>query len=304
MISVIIPSYNRARTIERSIRSVLNQTYTDIECIIVDDCSTDNTREVIESIDDSRVRYACLEKNQGACAARNRGIEMARGEYIAFQDSDDAWTEDKLEIQLKKMIEVNADVCFCRKQIFSETGEFLKFTAQDLQEGFIPYHVLYSSSHVSTQTILAKRKVVEECLFDPKVKKAQDYEWTLRAAEHHTFFFVAQPLVKQYFQADSLTIKGKNHVVEIEMGEYFCEKYKDKIKSDPAFYAALLNRQAYYKSISHQNASKEYKQAYTLTHNKKLFIKYIFSRLGLLEIYYRNFSFTRQKINKKLKRLP
>lgn len=286
MISVIIPSYNRSRTIRRSMESVLNQTYQDIELIVVDDCSTDDTRAVVESVQDSRVRYFCLDHNQGACAARNKGIELARGEYIAFQDSDDAWVPEKLEIQLKKMSEAGADVCFCRKQIFDEDGNFLRFTRQNLNEGIISYKTLYSSSCVSTQTILAKREVFHECLFDPKVKKAQDYEWTLRAGEHYRFFFVAQALVNQYFQKDSLTVKGRNHVVEIEMGEYFCQKYKARQESNPSFYAALLNRLARYKTVSGQNASEEYKQAYALTHDKSLLFKYLLSKLGLLKYYF------------------
>ena len=99
MISVIIPTYNRAKLLPRAVESVLNQTYQDIELIIVDDGSTDDTMEWVRGIKDDRVRYAQL-NHQGACAARNHGISIARGEYIAFQDSDDIWFMDKLEKQL------------------------------------------------------------------------------------------------------------------------------------------------------------------------------------------------------------
>jgi len=88
-VSVIIPTYNRAHTIGRAIKSVLNQTYQDFEIIVVDDGSTDNTEEVVKSFRDKRIRYIQHKKNKGAAAARNTGIKSAKGKYIAFQDSDD-----------------------------------------------------------------------------------------------------------------------------------------------------------------------------------------------------------------------
>ena len=103
LISVVLPTYNRARCLSRSINSVLNQTFSNLELIIVDDGSTDNTRELVESFSDPRIRYI-YQENAGACAARNHGINEALGTYIAFQDSDDEWRKDKLEIQLNALI--------------------------------------------------------------------------------------------------------------------------------------------------------------------------------------------------------
>lgn len=88
MISVVIPTYNRAQTIRMAVDSVLNQTYRDIELIIVDDASTDGTQDVVTQIADDRIRYLRLEQRSGACNARNIGALSARGEFISFQDSD------------------------------------------------------------------------------------------------------------------------------------------------------------------------------------------------------------------------
>lgn len=96
-VSVVIPTYNRAHLVGRAIQSVLNQTYQDFEIIVVDDGSTDNTEEVVKSFNDPRIRYIRHDQNRGGSAARNTGIKMARGEYIAFQDSDDEWLPEKLE---------------------------------------------------------------------------------------------------------------------------------------------------------------------------------------------------------------
>lgn len=105
LVSIIMPTYNCADFIEESILSVINQTYTNWELIIVDDCSKDNTEEVVKKYtdNDKRIRYIRLETNSGAAIARNTGIEMAIGEFIAFLDSDDLWLNVKLEKQLEFM---------------------------------------------------------------------------------------------------------------------------------------------------------------------------------------------------------
>src|SRR4030043_1337098 len=100
-VSVIIPTYNRAHLVGRSIRSVLNQTYQDLEVIVVDDGSKDNTAEIVRGITDPRIVFLKHEKNRGVSAARNTGLKAARGKYIAFQDSDDEWLPQKLEKQLE-----------------------------------------------------------------------------------------------------------------------------------------------------------------------------------------------------------
>lgn len=103
LVSIIMPSYNTEQYIAKSIQSVRNQTYTNWELIIVDDCSTDNTDEVVASISDNRIRYLKNEKNSGAAVSRNRALREAKGRWIAFLDSDDLWMPDKLEKQIEFM---------------------------------------------------------------------------------------------------------------------------------------------------------------------------------------------------------
>ena len=105
LVSVIMPSYNTARFIKEAIESVLNQTYQNFEIIIVDDCSTDNTDEVIAAITDERIKYIKNQKNSGAAISRNRALREARGKWIAFLDSDDVWLPEKLEKQIAFMEE-------------------------------------------------------------------------------------------------------------------------------------------------------------------------------------------------------
>lgn len=103
MISIITPTYNCGEFIARTIRSVLAQTHSNWEMIIVDDRSNDNTAEVVASFDDHRIKYHVLERNSGAAIARNVALQKARGRWIAFLDSDDLWLPEKLERQLKFM---------------------------------------------------------------------------------------------------------------------------------------------------------------------------------------------------------
>ena len=100
-VSVVIPTYNRADLLPRAIRSVLSQTYWNCELIIVDDCSTDNTREVVSTWTDSRIRYIRHPENRHQSGAINTGIEHARGQYVAFLDDDDEWMPTKLEKQVR-----------------------------------------------------------------------------------------------------------------------------------------------------------------------------------------------------------
>ncbi|MDO5808499.1 MAG: glycosyltransferase family 2 protein, partial [Lachnospiraceae bacterium] len=106
LVSIIMPSYNTAPYIEETIQSVLNQTYTNWELLIVDDCSTDNTDEILSKISDPRIRLFKNEENSGAAVSRNKALREAKGQWIAFLDSDDLWMPKKLEKQIHYM-EIN-----------------------------------------------------------------------------------------------------------------------------------------------------------------------------------------------------
>ena len=119
LVSVIMPTYNCGNFIDKTIDSVINQTYKNWEIIIVDDCSTDNTEEVVKKYQiDERIKYYKLSTNSGAAVARTEAMKKATGNYMAFLDSDDLWTKDKLEKQLKFMIDNNYNfTCTAYEQI-------------------------------------------------------------------------------------------------------------------------------------------------------------------------------------------
>lgn len=124
LVSIITPSYNSLRFIEDSVRSVLNQSYTNFELIIVDDCSKDNSWLPIQELakQDNRIHTYQLQKNSGAAMARNFGIQKANGKYLAFLDSDDLWDENKLEKQVQFMQENNYVFSFTNYRMIDEEG--------------------------------------------------------------------------------------------------------------------------------------------------------------------------------------
>lgn len=123
LVSIIMPSWNTGRFIGESIQSVLNQTYRNWELIIVDDCSTDNTDEVVASFQDERIRYFHNEHNSGAALTRNYALREVRGEWIAFLDSDDLWEPEKLEHQIKFMVDNGYNLSYTEYEKIDEASQ-------------------------------------------------------------------------------------------------------------------------------------------------------------------------------------
>ncbi|WP_163436656.1 glycosyltransferase family A protein [Fibrobacter succinogenes] len=202
MISIVLPSFNRARILPKAVESILRQTYKDFELIIVDDGSSDNTREVVKSFNDDRIVYVHQE-NAGACVARNNGIDHARGEYIAFQDSDDIWHEDKLEKQLKALQEKNADIVFCRMNRMSD-GKKIGLVSDYFKEGFLSKDVMPMS--IGTQTLIGKSIVFKQEKFDSEMPRFQEFELLVRAQKNYSIYCMEEPLVDYIIQTDSLSV--------------------------------------------------------------------------------------------------
>lgn len=211
MISVIIPTYNRMKTLPRAIKSVLNQTYQNIELIIVDDGSTDGTEEYIAGLQDSRITYVKNEKNLGPSATRNKGAQIAKGEYIAFQDSDDDWKIDKLEKQMKVMQDENKPVkmVYCEIAMYDSNGKFYllipsKKVELQKKEGDL-FSYLLLNALISTQTMLIERKAFLELGgFNEQLQSYEDWEFSLRFAERHQIGFVEEDLAQVHYSSNSV----------------------------------------------------------------------------------------------------
>lgn len=273
MVSVIIPSYNREKTIERAVMSVLNQTYKDLELIVVDDCSKDNTVEVLKSIKDDRFKIIELEKNSGACVARNVGVENAQGDYIAFQDSDDEWLLDKLEKQMAIFEKEKVDLVFCA---FNRFGLGKNLTCPKLSEGIVERKTLLEDSRISTQTLIGKKECFENVKFDPEMPRLQDYDITIRLSKKYSIYFVNEPLVNMYVQNDSIS-KNKNKMIRAET--IIFSKYKDDIEKYKDFKYHNMLGLASAKRKSGYKSSYEYKTLYKMKPSVSSLLKYIYTKI-------------------------
>lgn len=208
LVSVIIPVYNREATVGRAVMSVLNQSYTNFELIIVDDCSNDNSLNVIREFQDERIRVITLERNSGANAARNKGIIAAKGQYIAFQDSDDAWDRDKLKIQLQEMMSRELSACFCAYRLIDSIGESVvpeDFEDKEKYETKL-INVLSSCNVVGTPTLMVKKDIFDKIgYFDEEMPRLQDYEFVIRLAQKEKIGYIACPLVLVYHSQISIS---------------------------------------------------------------------------------------------------
>lgn len=216
LITVIIPTYNRANTIRRAINSVLEQTYANIELIVVDDCSSDNTVEIVNAYRDNRIKLMIMETNSGANVARNRGIDVAKGDYIAFQDSDDEWMKDKLAIQLDYMKNNSKEVCYCSYllhnngecRIVPNNAEKKKIYEENVVD------ILRKRNVISTQTLLMHKNVIANIgMFDESLNRLQDYELVIRICQQFKIGYVERPLVNVYRMEECIS-SNKSYLLD------------------------------------------------------------------------------------------
>jgi len=201
-VSIILPSFNRAHLLPRAIKSILSQTFQDFELIIVDDGSSDNTEEVIKSFKDNRIIYIRHDKNKGANAARNTGLQVAGGEYIAFQDSDDEWLPEKLEKQIKVFETAPSEVGIVYTSFWKYLNNNDKIYIPDPQikqkEGYI-FKQLLERNFIGLPTAIIKKKCFEKVgRFDEELYYLEDWDLFIRISRYYQFMFINEPLVISY----------------------------------------------------------------------------------------------------------
>jgi glycosyltransferase involved in cell wall biosynthesis len=199
IVSIIIPTHNRAQHVIEAVRSVLQQTYKDFEIIVVDDGSTDGTKEILAGFTErGEVRYV-WQKNAGTAAARNAGIKLARGEYIAFLDSDDLFLPTNIEKQVAYM-QQNPEVGLTHSYFskFAESGIDLGTRNPDFFSGRIyPQLLLYWRLLTPPSSVVVRRKVFEEIgSFDESLLTSEDLDMWRRVARIYPFGIVRESLVK------------------------------------------------------------------------------------------------------------
>ncbi len=237
MISCIVTTYKRnTEILSRAINSILNQTYKDIEVIVVNDAPEEKTlcnkiKSLIEKYPDN-VKYVEHEKNKGACAARNTGIRLAKGEYIAFLDDDDEWMEDKLELQLAQLIKEDASLVYCDHLFIDAKGnEIYKKPFMDYVVGRNDFEKLLCFNFIgSTSFPLLKASALKEVGgFNENLKSSQDHEVWLKIARKNKISYVGKALVKYYYTEVAITRSPEKR----EQGyTYILNEFKKEYKNN------------------------------------------------------------------------
>lgn len=287
LVSVIIPVYNREQTIKASIESVLKQTYQNFEIIVVDDCSADGSVEVVKNITDGRVKMILCETNGGACKARNLGIEAAKGDIIAFHDSDDLWYSNKLEKSLYYLEKEHADMVFSAvyrrgENQYGSEGRIVP--AYNLNEEQDKFTRILISNCVSTQTIVVKRKVLEKVRFDQRFPRFQDWDFAVQVlAQGFHIFYIDEPLVECAVLEDSIT---KDAVKAMKALKIFEKKYASEFCNNKEAASGFYGRAAILAEDSGYNGAPYFKKAYQNGKKRNMFFRYILAKLKIYKASY------------------
>lgn len=241
-VSVILPVYNRSRSLVTACQSVLGQSYRDLELIVVDDASTEDLAQIIEDLNDQRLRYLRHEINGGAAAARNTGLAAAKGRLIAFQDSDDMWLPGKLERQVALLDAMPEEVGVV-------TGGKILYGV-DNSGTYGPGRVAYSpkvwrpllsleedqvrrtlkENRISLQNALFRRDCYPETAwFEPKARANNDWEFTIRLVQHTKVFEDIEPVLLAFSSGDSISSSSRKkltgHLQVLKKNRHLVARY-------------------------------------------------------------------------------
>lgn len=242
-ISVIIPNYNYEKFISATIESVLSQTYENIEIIVVDDGSKDNSLEVLKNFGD-KIRVV-QQKNAGVSAARNHGVSLSNGDFVAFLDADDIWLPEKLQCQINKF---NADskigLVHCSMTLIDPQNKPIGENNNG-QEGFVSHEFLRFERGVvvgAGSTALVKRKSFDEVGgFDLRLSTAADWDFCYQVSRKYKLGFVTKPLVLYRMHGTNMhgNIKAMEHDMLLGFEKAFAENSEDLQKIRKECYGNL-----------------------------------------------------------------
>ncbi|RKI88658.1 glycosyltransferase [Parablautia intestinalis] len=225
-ISVVIPSYNREKTIKKCLESVINQTYPPYEIIVVDDGSSDNTIQKIKELNYSKVRI--LQQNhKGAQSARNYGIKEAKGDYIAFLDSDDEWLLNKLEKQVPYLEAGKNIVVYCDCYEVNRRKGQVRAKITKGSNGNVYKEMLMNTGPMFQGILCSRKSLLDIGLLDENVPSHQEWDTAIRLSRNNKFVHISEPLFKwNWHNGETIS---KDTVRGVKGHAYIVEKYKLEI---------------------------------------------------------------------------
>ena len=219
-VSVIIPTYNRPGFLAGALKSVLAQSFKDLEILVVDDCGSDDAAAVVKSFGRAEVRYLRHNGRRGAAAARNTGILQSSGEYIAFLDDDDEWYPEKLARQMDAMLVSPAQVggIYTGYYMVNRDDGQIRGQIVPTERGDIYPALLAGNCVGSTSCMLLRRSCFDEIgFFDERLPSFEDYDLWLRAARKYSFECVRQPLLKYFVHGDKVWTNAEALTLGLEL---------------------------------------------------------------------------------------
>ncbi|MEI6042256.1 MAG: glycosyltransferase family 2 protein [bacterium] len=215
LVSVIIPSYNTESYICESIESVLNQSYTKIEILIIDDGSTDNTELILKDyIKNNQIKYF-KKQNGGPASARNLGIKKSTGEYIAFIDADDMWEKNKIERQLQIIKETQSDLVYTSRYLINSNNTQRTFDDFHFQESLCG---LIDNNYIINSSVLLGKEVVSKYLFDEYTESfaVEDYKlWLKLKSLNYKFTFINEPLTLYRIHSKQISHTALKNLIKL-----------------------------------------------------------------------------------------
>lgn len=286
-VSIIIPTYNSEKTILRCLDSVFKQTYQDFELIICDDKSTDNTREILNTISDNRLKVYYLSENSGSAVARNIAMQNAKGDFFAFLDSDDEWYPEKLEVQIPFFYDDNIGLIFSGAKIIKNGTQTLYYKPKkEWEKDSFRKLFLGEINYMTPTAIFRKECLAKIGLMEPKLRRNQDYDFYLRILKNYKLRILEEPLAIVNANTKKITFSQlensitfyeteriiffKENFTQKEIDLFFARKYRDLC-------GAMLRSGQFIKCVSQFKKSLKYSPVYFLwPKNIKIILKSLF----------------------------
>jgi len=240
LVSIITANYNASKYIDKTIQSVIKQTYSNWELIIVDDCSTDNSVIIIKKYQefDKRIKLLKLEKNSGAAIARNKAIEVAKGDFIAFLDSDDRWIENKLEIQVNFMNNKNCKLSYTSYYSINELNQKSKLI---IAKKKVTYKNLLTSNYIGCLTAMYSVNHLDK-VYMPIISKRQDWALWLKITKNNIIAEGIQLPLAYYNKRETSVSSNKFNLLKYNWKIYRRHEKLNRLQSLYYFIQLVLKK--------------------------------------------------------------
>ena len=287
-VSIIVPIYNASRYLSRSVESILNQSYENLEIILIDDCSTDNSKEIIKkyALKDTRIKPFYSEVNQGVSKSRNMGLKSVSGDYVVFIDADDYIVKDMIKIMVEKAIKYNSDLIDSYHLVIYNDKTFLEHKAlkKDLILGNKNNkEMLTKSSYITGKLI--ETKLLKGLLFNEDLRRYEDlvFEHELKLRVNN--YCLIKDVLYYYYQVDGSLINslGEKHKVYLDAAKIVLDLYKNEKKEHRMLIESMLFTNAFLTGIT-----KVIKNDESLEYNVELLKNYLLDSSKLFKTYKSN----------------